>query len=49
MAISETRKNKDWGQATDWDWSFQFTSVLWYWWLGDRKGILAIKTWATYL
>jgi len=41
---------KGWGQATGWVQCFQFPSVLWHCWLGDRKEIwLVITTCATYL
>ena len=37
-----------WGQATGWTQCFVFPSVLWHCWLGDRKDIRPVKTWATF-
>jgi len=38
---------KGWDQAAGWGQCFEFPSVLWHWWLGDRMDIWLTKTYTT--
>jgi len=45
---SGLQSGQKWGQVTGWRQYFEFLSVIWHYWLDDRKGIQPLKTCVAY-